>query len=202
MSVIQQKKHIVGKAGIDVAGGENGAIRKELLLVIVLFVFCAVIILFAFLSGRGSRARIIKEGDAAPSFILQTTKQETFALPDYRGKVVLVHFWATWCPPCVEELPQLEKLYRALRGTDFEILAVSVDDDAAKSVTPFLAKNMVSFPVLFDPGGAVARKYGTIKFPETYVLDRGGTVRFKVIGPLDWASQDPTTAIQRLISER
>lgn len=193
---------IVNRPKIDVRDGEIGAIRKEFLLVVILFIICTVIILYALLAGRGSKARIIKEGDAAPSFTLQTTKQETFALSDYRGKVVLVHFWATWCPPCVEELPQLEKLYRAFRGKDFEILAVSVDDDADRSVMPFLAKHRVSFPVLFDPGGAAARRYGTIKFPETYVLDRGGTVRFKVIGPLEWTSQDTTTAIQRLIKEQ
>lgn len=200
MNVVQLKKHIINDPRIGIVSGENGAIRKELLFVVVFLLVCAVIILFALLSGRG-KARIIKEGDAAPSFTLQTTKQETFALSDYRGKVVLVHFWATWCPPCVEELPQLEKLYRSLQGKDLEILAVSVDDNADRSVTPFLAKHKVSFPVLFDPGGVVARKYGTIKFPETYVLDRSGMVRFKVIGPLEWTSQDTTTAIQRLISE-
>ncbi|HWR72442.1 MAG TPA: TlpA disulfide reductase family protein [Nitrospirota bacterium] len=197
----RQKKHDAGKPELGVGGREIGAIRKELLFVVVLVILCAVIVLYALLSGRIPKTRIIKEGDAAPAFTLRTTKQASLALSDYRGKVVLVHFWATWCPPCVEELPQLEKLYRTLRGKDFEILAVSVDDDEAKSVGPFLAKNVVSFPVLFDPGGPVARRYGTIKFPETYVLDRGGTVRFKVIGPLEWTSQDTITAIQRLISE-
>jgi peroxiredoxin len=69
-------------------------------------------------------------------------------------------------------------------------------------VEPFLAKNKVSFPVLFDPGGPVARRYGTIKFPETYVLDRDGKVRFKVIGPLEWTSRETFIAIQRLIGEQ
>ncbi len=202
MNVVKQKKHDAGRSSFVVPGSEIGALRKELLFVFILIIFCAVIILYALLSGRGTRSRIIKEGDAAPPFTLQTTKQTSLALSDYRGKVVLVHFWATWCPPCVEELPQLEKLYRTLRGKDFEVLAVNVDDDAERSVTPFLAKNTVSFPVLFDPGGALARKYGTIKFPETYVLDRGGKVRYKVIGPLEWTSPETSTAIQRMILEQ
>lgn len=197
-----RKEQSAGRNGVSAAGREAGAVRKESLLVIVLIIIGVVIGLFALLSGRGAKPRIIKEGDAAPGFILQTTAQTYSNVLDSRGKVVLVHFWATWCPPCVEELPQLEQLYRLLRGKDFEVLAISVDDDAGTSVLPFLEKNKVSFPVLFDPGGAVARRYGTIKFPETYVIDRGGMVRFKIIGPLKWTSPETVTAIRRLIGEQ
>lgn len=180
---------------------ETGAVRKELIFGLVIVIIAAVIIVFGVLS-PGARKRIIKEGDVAPAFTLPATDTSSVRLKDYRGKVVLVHFWATWCTSCVKELPELERLYRLLRGPEFEVLAVSVDDDVEKSVLPFLKKTNVTFPVLLDTETAVSRSYGTYKFPETYVLDKTGTVRFKVIGPIEWTSRDTVTALQRLISER
>ena len=135
---------------------------------------------------RNAEHKIIGIGDHAPEVRLQSVDGKAVSLADYRGKVVLVHFWATWCPPCVEEIPTLERFYRQVSGTDIEVLAISVDD-SAEMLKAFLEKNKVHFPVLRDPDRSMAGSYGTLKFPETYVIGRDGVVRYKVIGPVDWS---------------
>lgn len=181
----------------------EGKTRKELIFSIVLIAAVALFASFLILHQRSDRKiTIVKEGDRAPSFDLPSIDHRRVGLSDYKGKIVLVHFWATWCPPCVEEMPRLEQLYRTFSGRDFEILAVSVDEGGEETVLSFLRRNRVSFPVLINPGGAVASRYGTFKFPETYVVDRKGIVRYKVIGPLDWMTAETVTALSRLVEER
>ena len=181
---------------------ERGSARRGLVLSIAL-VAVAVLAIIAMVLTRDTqeRRKIIVEGDVAPAFTLQTIDQRTVNLDEQRGKVVLVHFWATWCPPCVEEMPQLDSLYRKLAGPDFDVLAVSVDE-SMDALNSFIRKKGVSMPVLVDQERAVASRYGTFKFPETYVLDRQGTVRFKVIGPMDWTMPDAVRALRRLIDEK
>jgi thiol-disulfide isomerase/thioredoxin len=108
-------------------------------------------------------------------------------LASLRGKVVLVNFWATWCLPCLQEMPSLEKFARTY---DVEVLAVSVDD-GWEPVDKFLGKN-TSFRVALDLGAKVSQIYGTTQFPESYLVDRGGKARLKFIGPRNWA--DPSFA--------
>lgn len=181
---------------------DDGKSRKELVLVLVLI--AAALLFAAYLFGGKGKEKpvLVKEGDRAPVFSLPAMDRGAISLADYRGKVVFVHFWATWCPPCVEEMPKLEQLYRRLFGKDFEILAVNVDEGGGEALGSFFRKNPASFPVLLDPGGSIAKSYGTFKFPETYVVDRAGTVRFKVIGPLDWMAPETVTALSRLIEEK
>ncbi len=163
---------------------DSSAKKITLLVIFILLAVFAVISLF----GRGGKinGKIIGRGDRAPEFSLQTLDGRTVSLGDFRGKVVMVHFWATWCPPCVEEMPTLERLYRSLRTGDFEILAVSVDEGGAGAVAAFMQQNRLSLPVLLDPGRSIAGRYGTFKFPETYIIDRQGMVAYKAIGPRDW----------------
>jgi peroxiredoxin len=164
-----------------------------------------ILILVAFAAGtlplactRNAEHKIIGVGDRAPEVRLQSVDGKTMNLADYRGKVVLVHFWATWCPPCVEEIPTIERFYQQVLGTDIEVLAVSVDD-SADALKTFLAKNTVHFPVLRDPGSATAGSYGTFKFPETYVIGRDGIVRYKVIGPMDWSQRSNVEVVRSLL---
>lgn len=187
---------------LKILSQESGKTRKELIFVVVLVLIAALFAAYFLTRYSGEGNRIIREGDQAPAFTLSATDQRSVSLADYRGKVVLVHFWATWCPPCVEEMPKLEQLYREFLGTDLNILAVSVDDGGAPAVTDFMRKNRLSLTALLDPGRTVAGRYGTFKFPETYVLDRSGTVRYKVIGPLDWMAPETTNALRRLVEER
>jgi peroxiredoxin len=147
---------------------------------------------------RNIEHKIIKVGDRAPEVSLQSVDGKTMSLADYRGKVVLVHFWATWCPPCVEEIPTLERFYQQVFGSDIEVLAISVDNSADVLMT-FLDRNKVHFPVLRDPGGTTAGSYGTLKFPETYVIGRDGIVRYKVIGPMDWSMRSNVEIVRSLL---
>ena len=182
-------------------GAISTAAKRGIVLVILV---AAAGLLFLFLVAKeGPRAnKIIQEGDQAPEFRLSALDGKQAALSDYRGKVVMVHFWATWCPPCVEELPTLERLYRSFAGRDFELLAVSVDEGGAERVTSFMQKNGLTLPVLLNPGGSVAKSYGTFKFPETYLLDRSGIVRYKVIGPADWSMPANVKAIRDMIDHQ
>ncbi len=173
------------------------------------FIFLAVLAIIAltaavsfFVKVRPSGAKIIAAGDRAPEFKLPAPNGKTVSLSDFRGKVVMVHFWATWCPPCVEELPTLAQLYGSLAGKDFEMLAVSVDEGGAAAVTSFMHKNNLNLPVLLDTDHATASRYGTFKFPETYILDREGVVRYKVIGARDWRDPAALQLLQNLIATR
>ncbi len=172
----------------------------------ILFVILALLVVIGLLYGvsrlGGRGPKIVREGDRAPEFRLPGLDSNLVSLSAYRGKVVMVHFWATWCPPCVEEMPVLEQLYRSLAGQDFEILAVSVDERGADAVAPFARRNNLTFPVLLSPDRSAASQYGTFKFPETYVLDREGIVRIKAIGPKDWMYPQNVQVLRDLISRK
>ncbi|NTW66539.1 MAG: TlpA family protein disulfide reductase [Nitrospirae bacterium] len=174
---------------------------KKNALIIVIAVLAVVGVLFLFGQNGGQRVRIVQEGDRAPEFQLPSLDGRTVNLSSYRGKVVMVHFWATWCPPCVEEIPTLERLYRSSFGKDLEILAVSVDEGGAGAVGQFMQKNRFALPVLLNPDQSVSRSYGTLKFPETYLVDREGIVRRKIIGAADWMSPAAQLVIQAMLEK-
>lgn len=137
----------------------------------------------------------------APPFALPDLEGDRTRLASSRGRVVLLNFWATWCPPCVEELPSMVRLQRALADTDFQLLTVSVDDDTA-TVKQFLARHrriLGELPVLMDPDKGVARSYGTVKFPESYLIDRRGYVRYRFINKRDWSSPTSLACIRSLL---
>jgi peroxiredoxin len=133
-------------------------------------------------------SRFPQLGDSAPSFALPTLQGETVRLSDYRGQVVVLNFWATWCPPCVEETPSLEKFAGQMAGRGVAVVSISVDADA-KALEQFVAKYNLTYPVARDPEQAVTSRYGTFKFPETYILDEDGRIADKLIGAIDW--QEP-----------
>jgi cytochrome c biogenesis protein CcmG/thiol:disulfide interchange protein DsbE len=126
-------------------------------------------------------------GAPAPGFTLSDLEGKTHQLTDYRGQVVLINFWATWCPPCVEEMPSLEKLHRALGPKGLKVLAVSVDE-RVKDVERFRKDHDLTFTILRDKDRKVAHRYLTFKYPETYVLDREGKLVWKVVGGMDWVA--------------
>ncbi len=183
------------------SGSVSAAFKKYIVLAMIA-VAVASLVIFAIMKEGGREARIIQEGDRAPEFSLPSLDGKQVSLSDFRGKVVLVHFWATWCPPCVEELPVLDRLFRSGMGGDFEILAVSVDEGGAPAVAAFMKQHNLTLPVLLDPGAPVSHSYGTFKFPETYILDRKGIVRYKVIGAADWSNPANIKAIRDLIDQR
>jgi peroxiredoxin len=106
-------------------------------------------------------------------------------LSDLRGKVVVLNFWATWCPPCVEEMPALNRLHARLAAANGIVLGISVDDNA-DSYSRFLTEHMISFPNYRDPSKRIAEDYGSFKYPETYIIAPDGKIARKIIGPQEW----------------
>src|SRR5207249_7236991 len=128
-------------------------------------------------------------GDPAPAFEgLPALRGGPVGLEDYRGRVVVLNFWATWCPPCVEETPSLERFAEKMRPAGVTVIGVSVDQDQ-EAIEKFALAFHLTFSIARDPDQVLAGRYGTFKFPETYILDRSGRVAEKIIGPTDW--QDP-----------
>jgi peroxiredoxin len=177
----------------------DGSGKKKLFLSALVILIVLLAVGYAVMS-KPTSTRIISTGDTAPEFKLPDTGGRLVGLSDFRGRVVMVHFWATWCPPCVEELPSIARFSQQLDGNDFVMLAVSVDEGGAEAVTTFLQKNGLSVPALLDPDRAVAGRYGTFKFPETYIVDRKGVVRYKVIGPRDWSAPEAARIVRSLIT--
>jgi thiol-disulfide isomerase/thioredoxin len=124
-----------------------------------------------------------KNGDLAPEFVLESASGAVRKLSNYRGKVVLVNLWATWCPPCIAEFPMLERLAKDYADKGLVILAVAGDEDT-RAVHDFLLRSPAQFEVLLDPHGAIGTRYGITGYPETFFVDRQGRLRDKIIGPL------------------
>jgi peroxiredoxin len=137
----------------------------------------------------------------APDFALPDLEGQAVRLSAYRGHVVLVNLWATWCPPCRDEMPSMERLYQRLKDKGFVLLAVSEDEGAAAAVKAFVQQMRVTFPVLLDPDGDVGRKYEVWGFPESFLVDRDGRVVERVIGPRDWSSAEQIARIEALLAD-
>ncbi len=176
--------------------------KKKVLVALVLVGVVAAVLVALYGHQGGRRPAVIREGDAAPDFRLQTLDGGSVSLSELRGKVVLLHFWATWCPPCVEEIPSLDRLYRSQPHDGFAVLAVSVDEGGAPAVKAFLERNGLTLPVLLNPDRSVAAGYGTFKFPETYLVDREGIVRYKIIGAANWDNPAAVKVIQDLLAKK
>lgn len=140
-------------------------------------------------------------GRPAPNFEFPGLDGKLVSLNDYRGKVVLVNIWATWCRPCVDEMPSMQKLYQELQDDDFEILAVSVDTLGEKVVKPFMQKYQLTFPALLDPQGSIKASYGATGIPESFIIDRQGLLVKKVIGAIDWSSPEVFGFFRNLIQQ-
>ena len=112
----------------------------------------------------------------------------TIRLADFRGKLVLLNFWATWCPPCREEMPSMQRLHQRFKDQGLVLLAINIEEDGAKTVPPFVAQHHYSFPVLLDTGAKAQNLYQVFRFPETYIVDRNGVVVDKIIGGRNWLS--------------
>lgn len=123
-------------------------------------------------------------------------------LADYRGKVVLLNLWATWCQPCRIEMPAMERLSRRFTGTDFHVVAVSVDKDDSTVVDAFAKELGLTFDILHDRSGKIQDLYQTTGVPESFVIDRQGVIVKKVIGAVEWDSPVNDVLIRRLLDDR
>ena len=143
----------------------------------------------------------MEAGLPAPDFTFPGMDGKMVSLADYKGKVVLVNIWATWCPSCVNEMPSMERLYQKLKGGDFEILAISIDSLGVKVVAPFMKKYKLTFPALIDSAGAIRMGYRTTGVPESFIIDKDGILVKKIIGPLDWTKPETLHLFQGLIQK-
>ena len=143
--------------------------------------------------------RPLQVGQKAPDFHLKGAFGGEGKLSDYRGKVVLLNFWATWCAPCVKEMPSLQTLYHFLGGDDFEIIAVSMDQEGASVVQDFARVNRLEFSLVTDPDSLTESLYHLTGLPESYLIDKDGVIREKVLGPRDWRAGDSVKLVTDLL---
>lgn len=139
-------------------------------------------------------------GRMAPDFALQLDGK-SMHLSDLRGKVVVLDFWASWCPPCVEETPALMALQRDISQRGGTVLGVSLDDDRS-AYEKFLKDQGVNFPTYLDESKSIPGTYGTSQYPEAYVIDRDGRIVRKVVGPQDWTKPEMTSIFDPLLAKR
>ncbi len=135
---------------------------------------------------------------AAPPIDLPAIDGAQISLQQLRGKVVLVNFWATWCEPCVTEMPALQRLHDGLGAEGFVVLAVNYQEGPAR-IGAFLQKMNLTFAVVRDTDGSVARRWGARVFPASYLVDRGGNIRHSISGAADWTSAPLISTIRSLL---
>lgn len=164
------------------------------------------VLALAWFSRQGVRP--VVSGYPAPDFTVALPGGEPVTLDSYRGKVVLLNVWATWCAPCREEMPSMQRLYDRFERADFEIAAISIDaprerlDDGGNpggDPVAFARRLGLTFPVLLDPSGGIQRTYRTSGVPESFLIGRDGIIYKKVAGPAKWDSKTNVDLIHRLV---
>ena len=152
----------------------------------------------AFAAGAGAQELKRWAGGGTPALALEDMEGRPHRLESYRGKVVLVNFWATWCEPCREEMPSIERLRRSMDGRPFAVLAVNLGEPVSR-IRAFLEKMPVGFPVLLDRDTAVAKAWKARILPATYIVGPDGKIRYAHLGELDWSQESVRRAIAALL---
>ncbi len=161
----------------------------------ILFRLLIVTTIFLILSGckdetAGPQAvqqqAVTRENRLAPDFELKDVNGQIVRLSEFKGQVVILNFWATWCPPCREEMPSMEALHRKFADKGLVMIAVNVEENGPQLVPDFLRSNPYSFRILYDNEARVQNLYKVFRYPETFIIDRNGNIVDKVIGSHDW----------------
>ncbi len=142
--------------------------------------------------------KIVNVGDSAPSFSVSANGGRTVSLSNFGGKILLLNFWATWCAPCVQEIPSLNQLQSRFRDRGLVVLGISVDKDEA-AYRQFVDRFRLSFLTARDPDQKINSNFGTLQFPETYVIDAQGKVVNKIIGEANWSDDKMVNYVQSLL---
>ena len=143
---------------------------------------------------RGKYKPVVK-GASAPEFALPDLQGSEVNLSSFRGKVVFLNFWATWCEPCREEMPSMEILNRYMKDKEFVMLAVSIDKDTSK-IEPFMKELNLTMKVLLDKDSKIFQRYKTTGVPETFIIDKNGIIAEKIVGPRDWTRPENLQLIE------
>jgi len=143
----------------------------------------------------------IKGNRMAPNFRLEGLNGKKVELKNFKGKVIFLNFWATWCSPCKEEMPSMEVLYKQFKEKDFVLLGISVDYEGAKLVKEYIEKNGYTFPVLIDSKSKILDLYGIRGIPTTILIDKKGRMLGKAIGPRNWNSPEVMSLLNQLIEK-
>lgn len=144
------------------------------------------------------REKVVGVGDTAPSFSITTDNGRTVSAANFGGKLLVLNFWATWCPPCVQEMPSLDQFQKTLAPSGVVVLGISVDKNE-QLYRSFLSKARVSFLTARDPEAKINADYGTFKYPETYIIDANGKVLRKYIGPENWTDDRMLKDVRSLL---
>ena len=142
--------------------------------------------------------RIVTVGDRAPDFEVVTDKGRTVSVKNFGGKLLVLNFWATWCPPCIEEIPSLNAFQTEMASKGVVVLGVSVDTNQ-EVYQRFLKTRGLAFQTSRDPEAAISYSYGTVQYPETYIIDRSGRVIEKIISNQNWMDPEFLTHINNLL---
>ena len=132
------------------------------------------------------------------NLVLNNLIGEKVSLDQYRGKVVLLNFWASWCKPCVEEVPSLARLNEKLKATDFQILTINVGE-SKQQINEFMKKVPFDLPILLDESGIAVKNWGVYAYPSNFLLDKNGTIRYVYRGALEWDAPNIVKTISQLL---
>ena len=171
--------------------------RQEIAAKFTLIGFVLFFVLF-FTRPQG-QFRAVGLGQQVPNFTLRQDDGQVTSLLDFRGKIVVLNFWASWCGPCVDEVPSLKQFAERYADKGVSIIGVSLDEDP-EAYKEFLVKYQINFLNLRNPSHSVSEMYGTFKLPETYIISRDGHLLNKIIGPTDWASPQMLSYIDSLLA--
>lgn len=176
--------------------------KKNLILAALLLTGLSLIAYF--ISQRDTREKesLVAVGLHVPNLeVADAVTSRKLSLADFKGKVLFINFWATWCQPCREEMPSMEELFKHfMDNKDFVMLTILFRDDPQTGIN-YLKQNGFNFPVMLDEEGQTARAYGLTGVPETYIVDKEGILREKIIGPYQWDSPEALELISRLLKE-
>lgn len=168
----------------------------------ILLVGAAILaVVFGIVWMQSAKYELLVVGKTAPDFLLTDLNDKPQKLSDFRGKVVFLNFWATWCKPCREEMPSMEVLHKNFEKDGLVVLAVSIDRvTTTKDIPPFIKGMNLTFPVLVDSWGKTDKPYKRMGVPETFIIDQQGVIREIVIGPRDWTRLDSLEVLTKLLN--
>jgi cytochrome c biogenesis protein CcmG/thiol:disulfide interchange protein DsbE len=146
--------------------------------------------------------RMTALGSIAPDIEFTDISKNKINLSDLKGSVVMINFWATWCAPCIDELPSIEGLFKQMSGTPkFKLITILFKDDEYRAIN-YMKENGYTFPLYLNPDGSAAKNFGITGVPETFIIDKNGVLRNKVIGPEEWNSPIIIEALLNLVNEK